>query len=41
MNRIFIILLALTVSGFFFATPGLSMQPMPKESGTRIAPEIR
>lgn len=33
MNRIFIILLALNVSGFFFATPGLSMQPMPKESG--------
>lgn len=33
MNRIFFILLSLTVSGFFFATPGLSMLPIPKESG--------
>lgn len=33
MKRVIFILLALTVSGFFFANPGLSIQPIPMESG--------
>ncbi|MGD8365330.1 MAG: DUF2860 family protein [Desulfobacterales bacterium] len=33
MKRAFFILLAVTVFGFFFATPGLSMEPIPMESG--------
>ena len=33
MKRIVVIVLVLTVSGLLFATPGLSLTPMPEESG--------